>query len=314
MDKTNKNTLSITTGAMILAIFALLLLLNRQTGALFEEFFIYLLPIPMVIYAAKFSWKYGLMVFAGMVLFSFIFGTLTTIFYAVTAALLGLIFGTFIYQKRDMTRTLFVVMGLSAVFNTASTVALASVFGYNINEELSMMKNSLSNALAGTGNEAILEFYTMDFLFQIFIISMVIMGLIQGFIIFKISVIILRRLQIPVQDATPIAQYYPPLWISGIAFIGYFYGTFTLGRNFSSDLIKNSVQTVWVCSFIYLVVFGVIAVSLLLKKYVTQNKLLVFLLCTLAYLMFSQFLAILGVVYIFTGFHDRLLEPREQGR
>lgn len=314
MDNTNKNTLNITSGAMILAIFALLLIVNRQTGSFFEEFFVYLLPIPMVIYAARFNWKNGLMVFAGMVLFSFIFGTPITIFYASTAALLGLIFGTFIYQKRDMTRTLFVVMGLSAVFNTVSTVALASVFGYNITDELTMMKETLAKTLEGTGSEAILEFYTMDFLFQIFIISMVIMGLIQGFIIFKLSVLILKRLRIPVRDATPIAEYYPPLWISGIAFIGYFYGTFTLGRNFSSELIKNIVQSIWVCSFIYLVAFGVIALSLVLKKYVTRNKLVVFLLCGLAYIMFSQFLAMLGVVYIFTSFHDRLLEPREQGR
>ena len=40
MDKMNNNTLRITTGAMILAIFAMLLLLNRQTGGVFEGFFI----------------------------------------------------------------------------------------------------------------------------------------------------------------------------------------------------------------------------------------------------------------------------------
>lgn len=45
----NNETLKITTGAMIIAIFAMLLLLNRQTGAFFEEMFIYILPIPMVV-------------------------------------------------------------------------------------------------------------------------------------------------------------------------------------------------------------------------------------------------------------------------
>ena len=44
MDNKNSYALKITTGAMILAIFAILLLINRQTGAFFEEFFIYLLP------------------------------------------------------------------------------------------------------------------------------------------------------------------------------------------------------------------------------------------------------------------------------
>ncbi|MBR3068648.1 MAG: hypothetical protein IKG62_01190, partial [Lachnospiraceae bacterium] len=66
MNKMNGNTIKITTGAMILAIFAVMLLLNRQTGSLFEGFFIYLLPIPMVLYAALYGFAAGLSVFVGM--------------------------------------------------------------------------------------------------------------------------------------------------------------------------------------------------------------------------------------------------------
>ncbi|MER2025600.1 MAG: hypothetical protein ABS879_08280, partial [Eubacteriales bacterium] len=74
MNRSNNSTLKITTGAMIIAIFAMLLILNRQTGLFFEEFFVYLLPLPMAIYTALYDWKYGLMVFIGMTAFSFIFG------------------------------------------------------------------------------------------------------------------------------------------------------------------------------------------------------------------------------------------------
>ena len=77
MNRSNNSTLKITTGAMIIAIFAMLLILNRQTGLFFEEFFVYLLPLPMAIYTALYDWKYGLMVFIGMTAFSFIFGKST---------------------------------------------------------------------------------------------------------------------------------------------------------------------------------------------------------------------------------------------
>ena len=143
MDKMNNNTLRITTGAMILAIFAVLLLLNRQTGGVFEGFFIYILPVPMVIYSAKFDWKSGLMVFAGMCAFSLFFGTLTSIFYAVSSALLGLIFGACLFKKVDMTITMFVVMGIAGVLSVISNVALASVFGYNLAEDIALMQNSM---------------------------------------------------------------------------------------------------------------------------------------------------------------------------
>ena len=108
MERYNRNTIRITTGAMIIALFTLLLLMNRQTGGLFEEMFIYILPIPMVIYAAKYGWKSGLLVFAGMAVFSFFFGNFASIFYSISSALLGLVFGTCLYYKRDMTKTMFV--------------------------------------------------------------------------------------------------------------------------------------------------------------------------------------------------------------
>ena len=55
MNRMDSKTLKITTGAMIVAIFAILLLLNRQTAGFFEELFVYLLPIPMVAYSAKYG-------------------------------------------------------------------------------------------------------------------------------------------------------------------------------------------------------------------------------------------------------------------
>ena len=59
MNRMDSKTLKITTGAMIVAIFAILLLLNRQTAGFFEELFVYLLPIPMVAYSAKSGGKSG---------------------------------------------------------------------------------------------------------------------------------------------------------------------------------------------------------------------------------------------------------------
>ena len=44
MPTKNSKTQSITYGAMIIAIFGMLLLLNRQTGSFFEEVFLYIFP------------------------------------------------------------------------------------------------------------------------------------------------------------------------------------------------------------------------------------------------------------------------------
>ena len=43
----NSKTSELTFGAMIVAIFSVMLLLNRQSGELFEEFIFFVLPLPM---------------------------------------------------------------------------------------------------------------------------------------------------------------------------------------------------------------------------------------------------------------------------
>ena len=60
---------------MIVAIFGVLLLINRQTGGFLEGIFMFIFPIPMVAFSAKYGWKDSLPVFVCTVLLSFLFGT-----------------------------------------------------------------------------------------------------------------------------------------------------------------------------------------------------------------------------------------------
>ena len=47
----NIKTRKLTFGAMVAAIFGVLLLLNRQSGGLFSDLFLFILPIPMTAYS-----------------------------------------------------------------------------------------------------------------------------------------------------------------------------------------------------------------------------------------------------------------------
>ena len=317
-------TLRITTGAMILAIFTILLLLNRQTGGFFEEVFIYLMPIPMVAYTSRYSFRSGLMVFVGMCFFSFIFGTLTSMFYAVTSAFTGLILGTCIHKKVSMAKSLLLVMGLSAFFNVLNTVALASVFGYDINATVAEMQTMLNEVMtkytAAAGEqgaqmmEQVMSIYSDQFLRQMFVISMVFFGLIQGIVVYYLSLAVLRRMHFKVPRTEPLTTYYPPRFTSLIAIAAYGYGAANLRNTSISSLHQNISQTLWVCGYLFLAAFGVLALTLVIRKYLgLQNRLGVALLCLLALFTFPQILIMLGCVYIFSpDFHRSLLQPREQ--
>ncbi len=75
---------------MFIAIFTMLLIINRQTGMMLEGVIMYILPIPLAAYCTYYSWKSGLPVMAAMIFMSVLFGDPLTIFYAITECLLGL--------------------------------------------------------------------------------------------------------------------------------------------------------------------------------------------------------------------------------
>ena len=310
MNRSNNSTLKITTGAMIIAIFAMLLIVNRQTGLFFEEFFVYLLPLPMAVYTALYDWKYGLMVFVGMTAFSFIFGGFTTIFYAVSASLIGLVFGTMVCRKVDPTKMLIIIMVFSAISTIISSVALASLFGYDIDMSLTEMKTMLTTTFEATGNGALMEFYTMDFLKQLFVISMARMGLLEGFIVYRLGLLIMKRLHISVGRAVPLLEFYPPAITGILAMTAFFAGIYGLSKQNQSPLYTNISQALWVIGFFYLVFFGILGVILFVRKYITRSRALIAVLTVLAYLLFAQYLVFLGFGYITFGLHARLLTPR----
>ena len=310
MNRSNNSTLKITTGAMIIAIFAMLLIVNRQTGLFFEEFFVYLLPLPMAVYTALYDWKYGLMVFVGMTAFSFIFGGFTTIFYAVSASLIGLVFGTMVCRKVDPTKMLIIIMVFSAISTIISSVALASLFGYDIDMSLTELKTMLTTTFEATGNGALMEFYTMDFLKQLFVISMALMGLLEGFIVYRLGLLIMKRLHISVGRAVPLLEFYPPAITGILAMTAFFAGIYGLSKQNPSPLYTNISQALWVIGFFYLVFFGILGVILFVRKYITRSRALIAVLTVLAYLLFSQYLVFLGFGYITFGLHARLLTPR----
>ena len=296
MNRMDSKTLKITTGAMIVAIFAILLLLNRQTAGFFEELFVYLLPIPMVAYSAKYGGKSGIPVFVAMALFSFLFGTLLTVFYAISGALLGLIFGTCIYHKIDSAKTLVIVMLLSAVFNVLSTVALAGVFGYDLTAEIREMQNQMSLISEKAGTAVPEMMLSLDFMKRMFIMSMVFFGMVQGFLIYEISLLILRRLRFPVT----------------LTLFLFFVYDFTFLNPAMDENLRNVFQIVGICGYMYLVVFGMLALILAIRIWVTRNPLLIGLLGMLALFILPQALMLLGVMYISFSLHRQLLEALER--
>ena len=303
----NSSTKRITQGAMIIAIFGALLLLDRQTGGLFQDVFLFIYPIPMVAYAALYGGRSSLPVFVCMCMIAFLCTTFTNIFYAISQALIGMIFGTRLNHHKNMTSTLLLVMALSAAATVLSTVVLASLSGYNLTADIVQMKSVFEQMMQKSGAQVPENAFSVSFFTRMFVISMAVSGILQGFVVYELSLLILRRLRFPVQRPTPIFYFMPPVWTgwAAMACLVLYYSSFAAPMN--NVILENISQCAGILGVFYLMCFGFLALTLSFKLMLPRSRFLPAILAIMLFFLMSLPVAVAGFLYISTGFHRALL-------
>ena len=310
----NTKTQELTYGAMIVAIFGVLLLINRQTGGFLEGIFMFIFPIPMVAFSAKYGWKDSLPVFVCTVLLSFLFGTFTAIFYAIAESFIGMVYGSCIKAERDMNRTLVLVVALSAVAELLCSVALASLFGIDINQDIMAMQEGMNQAFEQAGMDTATGILSYDYLRRMYVISMGFMGAMQGLIVYYLSLVILRKLRYPIKKPQPLTQYYPSK-ISGFiaAFLVFVY-IYSFAKPFANPTVQDIAQSAGICGVIYLIFFGYIALLMVCRVYLRRPRAVGFILSLLITFTISYIPIVAGYIYISGNLHyaidDRLANER----
>lgn len=310
----NTKTQELTYGAMIVAIFGVLLLINRQTGGFLEGIFMFIFPIPMVAFSAKYGWKDSLPVFVCTVLLSFLFGTFTAIFYAIAESFIGMVYGSCIKAERDMNRTLVLVVALSAVAELLCSVALASLFGIDINQDIMAMQEGMNQAFEQAGMDTATGILSYDYLRRMYVISMGFMGAMQGLIVYYLSLVILRKLRYPIKKPQPLTQYYPSR-ISGFiaAFLVFVY-IYSFAKPFANPTVQDIAQSAGICGVIYLIFFGYIALLMVCRVYLRLPRAVGFILSLLITFTISYIPIVAGYIYISGNLHyaidDRLANER----
>ena len=158
------------------------------------------------------------------------------------------------------------------------------------NEDIALMQNSMTEALAKANVDVAGGPYAIIFsdssMLQLFIISMVLAGLLDGFIVYQLSIMILKRLHYQIEKPRPVSEIYPPKWTGVAAVIAYVYGSTVFLNPNSTQAAQSVGQTLWVVGYLYLAAFGIIAAALFMKRRLRFNRL-----------------------YISFSLHDRILEP-----
>lgn len=295
---------------MIVAIFGVLLLVNRQTGGMFEGFFMFIFPIPMVAFSAKYGWKDSLAVFVCTVLIAFLSGSFTGLFYAISMSFIGMVYGSCIHAKRDMNRTLILVMVLSAAAELLCTIALATVAGFDLNADIMAMQEGMNQVFAQAGVDiASTGILTYDYLRRMYIITTGFVGALEGLVVYYLSYAILKKLRYPIRKPQPITSYYPSKISGVIALILVFVYAYSVAKPFPNEIAQNVLQSAGMCDVIYLIFFGFIALIMVCRVYLRLPGFIGMLLTLFLTMTISYIPMLAGYLYISGSLH-RMLDAK----
>ncbi len=309
----DQKTLRLTYGAMAVAIFGLMLFLNRQTGTLFEEFLLFVYPLPMVAYAALYGFGSGFAALLAMAFISFFFGDIISIFYAIAQAVTGWIFGGCLHRRVDQTKTLFLVMLLSVIMNLVDIIFMSFLSGMDLTAEIYEMQTMISELVSMFGINMPQNLLSFNYLRQMFIICMAVMGVLQGFVVYELSILILRRLRFPVPKLKNIFLYRPPGWSGLVALLALMLYFASLSGSLGNEILDQTALTVGILGYVYLIFFGFLCAMLTMRAYVTHSAIICTLVCVILFLCLPFVLIVAGIIYLCTGFHSHLLSRMGTG-
>lgn len=298
----------LTDGAMIAAIMGAMLLINRQTAGLFEGTLLFILPLPMVFFSAKYGMKQSWIVFFAIMLLCVILGWPQTLFYVAAESLIGMVYGGGIYKKKDTGKVLVVTMLLGAVTEVLTMIVFAKFFGYDLADEINVYKEMVT----GMSSSMNMDFTTMvnldHYLLEIMVIAAVLTGVMEAFVTHMLSMLMLRRLRFHIEPGRPVRELYMPAWTGYLAIAGVVLYYYMNVNPASNEVLQMSLQGLGMASYFFLTIFGIIGLCVCITmKHPGTKKLTIFLFCFLAFMM-NMLACIFGFLYITTDMHRQWME------
>lgn len=287
----------ITEGAMMLAIVGVALVINQQTGMIFDIYIYWFIAYPLMIFTAKYGIKKGLIPFVGMTIFVFLFGNMLGWILGVVSLVIGLGYGEGVRRKWGSGRLLLYVIGLTLVSYFVTTVLFANALGYNIATDLQVLMDMLESFFGTMA--ATLPVSLADLVMMIVSLVLVATALMEAFLLHMFAALTLPRFKISMAKFPTVFEMQLPKWMGQFSLISIFSLLFL---NFDlivlSPLVKNVIMFMFMAAFLVNVIYGATVVLFFLA--ITNRR---------KWILFGWlgiFVPIINFGYVFIGIIDSL--------
>lgn len=211
----------ISEGALILSMYAVVFMFNRQTAGLFNVYIAIALPLPLIIYVARYNFKAGLVPYVAMIILAFVLGEMIMFILAIMYGTIGLFYGYGIKKKWQNRQLIGVVTFSSVIVYFMTLVVFASLFGFSLEQEVNVMIDLLTNM------DLAVDTNLMSYLTTIVIVAYIMAAIVEGFLIHMLAQLVLKRFKIQIQASKPIEQLKFPKWTGWVMLVLLFAYPFT---------------------------------------------------------------------------------------
>ena len=263
MNKTKK----LTQGAMMLAIFGALILIDRMIAYAFTELVILIAPIIIIMYSAMQSFKDGLLLSVGVIIVSFLLGNFQLLYliFIPVGVITGLVYSYGLQKGLNKTTLLFMACVTYIVGEVAAEYVIYPLLGFPVAQMIEEFKLAFeqSGSITGFDYSSILASAGLQMdklLVIIYLISTILMGAMEGILIHILSIFLLKRFKIVDLGRVNLWELKPNKVLAYISFLSLF--TFFFKDKITNETLYYALITISILGFVVLLYYGYIFLTL----------------------------------------------------
>ncbi len=308
------NVRKLTEGALMVALVGAVLLFDKFTGGLLSSYFSFILPLPLIIYTAKYGIKDAIVPFVAIILLTIMITMITTGFVVINSCVTGIVFGYGINKKKS-SGFLFITTFFFTAFSYFITMYLfAGAFGYNFNDDVALVV-SVFNKYGNTGNLMNQIPLSLETLIRILLpVTVVLTSVLEAFVVYLLAFFILTRMKFYFPPVKKFSEMRFPKWL-GFIMIAICLCT-QLDKFVKLDKqITDGFYVLSLVCFIIFMLLGFFVVVWLLNIFGKRNLIFVFYLLLFIFApVVVPALILLGAFDACTDFRERIGELRKNVR
>ena len=301
----DSNVKKITFGAMMVAMVGVMLVINRQFANFFELYFLFIMPIPLIVFRVKYDLKFSIITAFSMIILSLLISFPTTVFYVISASVIGLVYGSLL--KKDYSNLTLIITSIlfSIIVNVFVAIIFSAFFGLDFRETIRQTHEIIKYTMQLSGVDIAVDLNILSVVISTLIILLT--GVIEGLLIHVSANLVLRKLKVKIRPIKPIIEWELNKYLA-YAFM-FFYVLFGLVNVIDlPDVYQYVIIVLGLISSGVLMMFGYIGIVVFgLILYKKNISIIIILLTVFLSIIMLPLLVIFGFVYCVTDLKKDLI-------